>query len=150
MTKVWGPMGWMTLHAVSVCYPESPTPNDRKIISEFIDAFAGTITCANCRQHFFSLLSNYVRNVPSWLNSRRDLFLAVCRMHNDVNKRLDKPYPKTVTECLSFLKSATAYTPPSEFISKYISYLFRDWAVYGRGTSYQLVATNFINKMKIH
>ena len=148
MTAVWGPMGWMTLHAVSACYPDSPTPEDKIILSEFVHAFAATITCIHCRQHFSSLLSNYTQNVPSWLNSRRDLFLAVCRMHNDVNKRLDKPYPKTVDECLNALKHATSYTSPSEFIAKYISYLFRDWSIHGRGSAYQFIAFRDAEKMK--
>ena len=148
MTAVWGPMGWMTLHAVSACYPDSPTEQDKKILSEFMEAFAGTITCMNCRNHFSAMFSTYRKNVPSWLNSKRDLFLAICRMHNEVNKRLDKPYPKTVQECIHSLKHATSYTSPSEFIVKYISYLFRDWSVYGRGTAYQFIAFKYAEKMK--
>lgn len=148
MTAVWGPMGWMTLHAISACYPESPTDDDKKTISDFVNAFAATITCMNCRGHFSSMFSNYIKNVPSWLDSRRDLFLAICRMHNEVNKRLDKPYPKTVRECLDSLKNATTYTSPSEFITKYISYLFRDWSTYGRGTAYQFIAFRNAETMK--
>jgi len=148
MTAVWGPMGWMTLHAVSVCYPDLPSAEDKRIISEFLQSFAGTITCIHCRQHFSSMFSNYKQNVPSWLNSRRDLFLAVCRMHNEVNKRIDKPYPKTVKECLESLKHATSYTSPSEFIAKYILYLFRDWSTHGRGTAYQFSALKDVEKMK--
>jgi len=148
MTAVWGPMGWMTLHAASACYPDSPSEEDKKILSEFVDAFAGTITCVHCRSHFSSMFSNYTRSVPSWLDSKRDVFLAVCRMHNQVNKRLDKPSPKTVEECLNSLKNATSYTSPSVFIEKYISYLFRDWNTYGRGTAYQFVAFKYVEKMK--
>lgn len=148
MTAVWGPMGWMTLHAVSACYPDSPSDEDKRILLEFVYAFASTITCIHCRQHFSSMLSNYTRNIPSWLNSRHDLFVAVCRMHNEVNKRLDKPYPKTVEECLQSLKHATSYTSPSEFIARYISYLFRDWSIHGRGTAYQFVALKDAEKMK--
>jgi hypothetical protein len=141
-------MGWMTLHSISVCYPESPNEGDRRILSEFMDAFAGTITCVHCRTHFASLFSNYKQNVPSWLNSRRDLFLAICRMHNNVNKRLDKPYPKNISECLSTLKNATAYTSPSAFRQKYIDYLFRDWTIHGRMTSYQRIALTHADKMR--
>ena len=104
MTKVWGPLGWMMVHSVSVCYPETPTEMDKHVASEFMEAFGRTITCEQCRNHYATLFETYKRNVPTWLNSRRDFFLAICRMHNNVNKRLDKPTPSTVAECISTLK----------------------------------------------
>lgn len=148
MTKVWGPLGWMTAHSVSVCYPENPTDVDKHIAYEFMEAFGMTITCENCRNHFATLFETYKKNVPTWLNSRKDFFLAVCRMHNNVNKRLDKPVPSSVVDCLNSLKNATSYTSPSEFRQKYIEYLFRDWNQYGRFTSYYMHAINQVAKMK--
>lgn len=128
MTKVWGPMGWMTLHSISVCYPEEPTPTDKQILNEFMNAFGGCITCIYCRQHFGTMFSEYKQSYPGWANSRYDLFLAVCRMHNAVNKRLDKPYPKTVEECLNSLKNATSYTSPRDFRERYVNYAIGDWS----------------------
>ena len=127
MTKVWGPMGWMTLHSISICYPDEPTDVDKRILNEFMNAFGGSITCVHCRQHFAKMFSDYKSKIPSWLNTKKDLFLAICRMHNAVNKRLDKPQPKTVAECLAFLKLATSYTSPRDFREKYSAYLLRDW-----------------------
>jgi hypothetical protein len=69
-------------------------------------------------------------------------------MHNSVNKRLDKPRPSTVLECLNTLKNATKYTTPFEFRKKYIEYLFRDWNIHGRFTSYFFNAMIEIEKMK--
>ena len=148
MTKVWGPMGWMTLHSISVAYPDSPSESDKAILRSFMDSFGATITCANCRQHFGSMFAGYKRSVPSWANSKQDLFLAICRLHNTVNKRLDKPIPKTVSECIASLKVATTYTSQTEFRRKYIEYLQKDWTRFGRGMSYQFVAFNAIEKMK--
>jgi hypothetical protein len=148
MTKVWGPLGWMMAHSVSVCYPETPTDNDKRIASEFMEAFGRTITCEICRSHFSTLFQIYKRNVPTWLNSRKDFFLAVCRMHNNVNKRLDKPIPSSVLECLNSLKNATSYTSPSEFRKKYIDYLFRDWNIFGKATSYYFNAMPEVEKMR--
>jgi hypothetical protein len=148
MTKVWGPMGWMLVHSISVCYPEEPTADDKKILTEFMDAFCSTITCIHCRTHFTDTFNGYKRSVPSWLNSRRDLFIAICRLHNTVNKKLDKPYPKTVAECLSSLQNATRYTSAREFRTKYIEYLFRDWNTYGRGTHYQHIAIQYAKRMQ--
>lgn len=118
----------MTLHSISVCYPEEPTEADKKILNEFMNAFGSCITCIHCRQHFGTMFLEYKRTFPSWANSRYDLFLAICRMHNAVNKRLDKPYPKTVEECLNSLKNATAYTCPRDFRERYANYLIGDWS----------------------
>jgi hypothetical protein len=147
MTKVWGPMGWMTLHSISAAYPDKPTESDKKTLSDFMNAFGETITCIHCRQHFGSMFAGYKQNVPSWSNSKQDLFLAICRLHNTVNKRLDKPIPKTISECIASLKNATSYTSQTEFRNKYIEYLQRDWSIFGRGSSYQIVAFNAVKIM---
>jgi hypothetical protein len=148
MTQVWGPMGWMTLHSISVCYPESPTASQKQMLSDFMTAFAFTITCINCRRDFQQMFHTYKTTVPSWSNSKRDLFLAICRMHNTVNKKLDKPTPNTVAECLATLKNAVSYVKQSEFRSKYFDYLYKDWAFYGRGSSLQVAAFHYIELMK--
>ena len=141
-------MGWMLVHSISACYPEQPSLEDKKTVTDFMDAFCSTITCIHCRSHFTDIFNSYKRTIPSWLNSRRDLFIAICRLHNTVNKKLDKPYPKTVSECLDSLKNATRYTSQFEFRKRYIEYLFRDWNNYGRGTSYQFVALQNVKNMQ--
>lgn len=148
MTKVWGPMGWMLLHSISVAYPDNPTVNEKTLLNEFMNAFGITITCANCREHFGNMFRNYKNNVPTWTNSKQDLFLAICRLHNSVNQRIVKPTPSTVAECIESLKNATAYTSQFEFRKKYIEYLWKDWSSHGVGTSYQQVAINAIKNMK--
>ena len=148
MTKVWGPMGWMSLHSISVAYPDNPTQSDKSLLNEFMNSFAATITCIHCRQHFGSMFVGYKNSVPSWENSKQDLFIAICRLHNTVNNRLDKPIPKTVAECIASLKVATTYTNQFEFRKKYIEYLQKDWNIFGRGSSYQPVALNAIKVMQ--
>ena len=130
MTSRWGPMGWMTLHSISICYPVEPTLIDKQLLNEFMQAFGSTITCSICNEHFSKMFIGYKNNVPTWNNSREDLFIAVCRMHNTVNKRLNKPIPKNVGECLEVLKNATKYSPPSEFRKNYIEYLGTQWKNY--------------------
>jgi hypothetical protein len=127
MTAFWGPLGWMTLHSISVCYPEHPTLIDKKLLDEYMQAFGMTITCSICNDHFSKMFSGYKNSVPTWNDSKYDLFIAICRMHNTVNKRLNKPIPKTVGECLDVLQNATRYSPPSEFRKKYINYLDEQW-----------------------
>ena len=127
MTSHWGPLGWMTLHSISVCYPVEPTIIDKQVLDQFMQAFGLTITCSICNEHFSKMFSSYKTGVPTWNNSRYDLFIAICKMHNTVNRRINKPIPKTVGECLDMLRIATTYSSPSEFRKKYIEYLFSQW-----------------------
>lgn len=127
MTARWGPLGWMTLHSISVCYPDEPTFIDKQLLDEFMQAFGLTITCAICNDHFSKMFIGYKNAVPTWNTSRLDLVIAICKMHNTVNKRLNKPIPKNVGECLDFLINATKYSPPSEFRKNYIEYLEGQW-----------------------
>jgi hypothetical protein len=127
MTSRWGPLGWMTLHSISVCYPTEPTFIDKQLLDEFMQAFGLTITCSICNEHFASMFAGYKKAVPTWNNSRYDLFIAICKMHNTVNQRLNKPIGRTVGECLVMLENATKYSPPTEFRKKYIEYLGGQW-----------------------
>jgi len=128
MTAIWGPLGWMTLHSLSVAYPETPDQNDKTQLNQFMDAFSNSITCMDCRNHFFETFGKYKRDVSSWNASRYDLFLAICRMHNSVNKRIDKPAPRTVFECLESLRNATSRTSQLEFREKYFEHVIRNWS----------------------
>jgi len=127
MTAYWGPLGWMTLHSISMCYPVEPTVDDRQLLDQFMSGFVLTITCPHCNSHFSRMFADYKIGVPTWNNSRYDLFIAICKMHNIVNVRLNKPIPKTVGECLAVLENSTKYSPPSEFRKKYIEYLTNQW-----------------------
>ena len=127
MTALWGPLGWLTLHSISVCYPDEPTLADKTILNEFMSAFATTISCPSCNSHFINMFNIYKRSVPSWNNSKQDLFVAICKMHNTVNAKLNKPIPKTIGECLTILKNTTKYSPSSEFRKRYIEYLYGQW-----------------------
>lgn len=125
MTSVWGPMGWMTLHSISLLYPENPTPNDKQILMSFMKAFAECITCQYCERHFKVIFENYTRSHPEWANSRFDLFLFIARAHNTVNKRLEKPLKSSVQECLDAIAMASQYTTLTQFRKNYIDYVIQ-------------------------
>lgn len=133
MTSVWGPMGWITLHSISVAYPESPTSADKEILNRFMSKFEECITCPTCKGHFSLMFSRYKQIHPEWANSRYNLFLAICRMHNTVNKRLDKPLQKTVKDCLDALIVATRNNPSAVFRVSYIRHVARNWAAFQNG-----------------
>jgi hypothetical protein len=128
MTAVWGPLGWMTLHSLSVAYPESPDSNDKNQLNLFMQAFGDSITCIDCRNHFATTFSQYKSKVSNWNASRYDLFLAICRIHNSVNKRIDKPAPRSVLECLNTLRNATSQTDQLQFREKYFEHVIRNWS----------------------
>jgi Erv1 / Alr family len=125
MTSLWGPMGWMTLHSISLLYPEVPTASDKQILRGFLNEFAESITCPHCERHFKTMFDNYRFAHPEWANSRFDLFLFVARAHNTVNRRLEKPLKNTVQECLDAIASASQYTSLTEFRKKYIDYVIQ-------------------------
>lgn len=128
MTAIWGPMGWMTLHSISLLYPDSPTTEDVQILKKFLQDFAESITCPHCERHFKIMYENYRKKHPEWASSRFNLFLFIARAHNTVNKRLEKPIKNTVQECLDAIQNATQYTSPTEFRKKYIDYVVRTMA----------------------
>jgi len=128
MTARWGPLGWMTLHSVSLIYPETPTLEEKMIATRFIQLFADCISCPACNAHFKSMLELYKLAHPDYLSSRQKFAMFVFRAHNTVNARLDKPRPQTVAECMNTLKIATSQTSFKEFRESYILYLFNNWA----------------------
>jgi hypothetical protein len=148
MTAIWGPMGWMTLHSISVCYPENPSPHDIEILNYFMDSFKGCITCPHCKDDFESMFSKYKITHPDWNLSKYNLFLAIVRMHNTVNRRLNKPSPKSVAESLEVLRNATKYTTQQEFRQKYIDHVIRNWSSLHFTGSAAVIALQNAQKMQ--
>ena len=128
MTKYWGPLGWMTLHSISLNYPDTPSVEDKQILIRFMDNFTESITCQYCQSHFKTIFQNYKGLFPSWNSSKYDLFVFIARAHNTVNKRLDKPLIRTVAQCLETIKSNTKNTSLSRFRQSYINYLISNWS----------------------
>ena len=121
-------MGWMTLHSISMLYPESPSNADKVILKRYIELFRDTITCIHCYTHFKGLYDSYTRTHPDWAHSRFELFLFITRAHNAVNLRISKPRPSSVQECISAFESNTVVTSALTYRTKYIEYLLRTWS----------------------
>lgn len=146
MTSLWGPLGWMTLHSVSLLYPEKPSQAEKQIVKRFVDLLRDTITCPNCQQHFRIIYANYVSSHPEWADSKFDLFLFIARAHNTVNNRLSKPKPASMIECLNAYKSATQNTSGKGFRQAYINYLLRNYGREMSGEGYMKAAN--VREMK--
>jgi hypothetical protein len=126
-TKFWGPLGWMTLHSISSIYPENPTSEERLILEKFVEMFRETITCVHCKGHFTGMLNKYRQLHPEWSSSRYDFFLFVCRAHNTVNRRLDKPIFPTLQSCIERLQENTKVTSATTYRNAYLNYLVSNW-----------------------
>ena len=127
-TKFWGPLGWMTLHSVSAIYPENPTVEERLLLEQFVESFRECISCVHCKGHFTGMLNTYKKQHPEWSSSRYHFFLFVCRAHNTVNKRLDKPIIQTLNDCIETLKNATKVTSAAQYRQAYLNYLMSNWS----------------------
>jgi hypothetical protein len=126
-TKFWGPLGWMTLHSISAIYPENPTLEEKAILNSFMESFRESMTCPHCKGHFTRMFNTYRNSHPEWNATRFDFFLFVCRAHNTVNKRLDKPIFPTINDCIERLKLNTQQNSATTYRNAYINYLINNW-----------------------
>lgn len=127
MTAVWGPLGWMTLHSVATCYPETPTQTERELMYSWLDMFRDTITCPHCREHFSAMLQTYRATFPGMLNSRQDFALFTFRAHNAVNRRLRKPIQATLEDCMTTLQNNVKLRSARDYRISYINHATRHW-----------------------
>jgi hypothetical protein len=68
-------------------FPEHPTPDESATLRDFFALFARLYPCAECAQHFHSLITD----TPPQTKSRLSASLWLCTIHNQVNKSLGKP-----------------------------------------------------------
>ena len=73
------------------------------------------------------MLNKYRQIHPEWSSSRYHFFLFVCRAHNTVNRRLDKPVFPTLQSCIDRLQENTKVTSASAYRAAYLNYLVSNW-----------------------
>ena len=78
---------WSLLHSIAASYPNEPTEEDKKQITNFIYGLAHLFPCKICGSHLLKMLNK--EGVHA--NSREDLVNYICKIHNIVNKVLEKP-----------------------------------------------------------
>ena len=127
MTSIWGPLGWMTLHSVASCYPDTPVPSEKTLMQTWLDMFQSTITCPSCREHFGVALTSYRRQYPRMLSSREEFLVATFRLHNAVNRRLNKPIHASVAACFEQLRNNVRSRTARDYRIAYINHIQRFW-----------------------
>jgi len=67
-------------------YPDNPSREDERMISQFMNAFARFYPCTYCAKDFQDNLAKS----PVKARSREDLSMWLCEQHNLVNEKLGK------------------------------------------------------------
>ncbi|KAI1756902.1 ERV/ALR sulfhydryl oxidase domain-containing protein [Xylaria castorea] len=82
-----GRASWKLLHTMMARFPEKPTEEDSLALKTYIKLFARLYPCGDCASHFQQLLKKF----PPQISSRNTAAGWACHVHNQVNKRLEKP-----------------------------------------------------------
>ncbi|KAJ3410718.1 hypothetical protein HDV05_003464 [Chytridiales sp. JEL 0842] len=82
-----GRSAWKLLHTMAGKFPAEPTPDQQNTLLDFIYLFAQLYPCGECARHFKLVLEAHPPNVTS----REGVSQWACKVHNVVNKRLEKP-----------------------------------------------------------
>ena len=83
---IWGPPMWISLHSITLNYPEKPTLCQENMIREFFWNVQFVLPCEMCRNHYAEM----IRTHPPITKDRRSLVYWLIDRHNQVNKRLGK------------------------------------------------------------
>ncbi|KAG6856398.1 hypothetical protein H0H87_005016 [Tephrocybe sp. NHM501043] len=74
-------------HTMTLRFPEKPTSDERSALNSYFHLTARLYPCGECAEEFQMLLKKF----PPQTASRRSASLWLCSLHNEVNKRLNKP-----------------------------------------------------------
>ena len=78
---------WSLLHSIAASYPNEPTEEDKKQITNFLYGLANLFPCKICGNHLLRML----KKEGIHADSREELVNYICKIHNIVNKVLEKP-----------------------------------------------------------
>jgi FAD-linked sulfhydryl oxidase len=87
--EVWGPHYWMFLHTVAANYPIKPTALERKVHYRLIHNFHEFLPHRRIAAEFVDLLK--ANPVTPYLDTRDDFVRWMHHLHNEINRKLDKP-----------------------------------------------------------
>jgi hypothetical protein len=87
--EIWGPHYWFFLHTIALTYPKYPNAITKKKYYEFFRNFYLFIPVSSIANEYEQLLLKYPL-VP-YLDDRKSLVKWIHFIHNQINKKLEKP-----------------------------------------------------------
>lgn len=87
--EVWGPHAWIFLHSITLEYPDYPTGEDKRNMSNFMNSLKYVLPCEKCRINFENHLEQYPLT-NDILSSKSNLIKWLIDIHNSVNKMNNK------------------------------------------------------------
>ena len=86
--SIWGPSAWLYLHLLSFSYPDNPTKQDISNHKIFLESFGKTLPCIKCKNNYKNHIKNF--DIDNALTSKVNFINFIWKLHNKVNKALDK------------------------------------------------------------
>lgn len=90
--RFWGPSTWRFLHCVSLSYPKHPSIDRKHMMNAFLIGFCGLLPCDSCSHHCLNYILKNPLTEKELENMDNEIPRRFFRMHNMVNKRLEKPH----------------------------------------------------------
>jgi len=87
MTDYWGPRQWYWYHTISHDAPEECDQAQQKLYLETLMLMTKLLPCTDCYNHFNQICQKKKMD----FKTRENLISWFFEVHNQVNKRLDKP-----------------------------------------------------------
>lgn len=87
--NVWGPHAWHFLHAISFNYPNEPTKLVQEKAFSLFDSLKDLLPCIICQLHYRTHFNE--KEVRDAVTCRSKLMTWVIKLHNTVNRSLNKP-----------------------------------------------------------
>ncbi|GFG35954.1 hypothetical protein Cfor_10199 [Coptotermes formosanus] len=82
-----GNQTWGLLHTMAAYYPDKPTPEERSDMANFFTTFSKFYPCHECAKD----LQEQLKLTPPVTDSQHALSQWLCRVHNNINRRIGKP-----------------------------------------------------------
>ena len=101
---------WNMLHRLAATFDKEPTPERQREAAEFFRLFGKFYPCEWCAKHFREMLDEH----PIQTANNRELSLWLCKLHNIVNERLNKPqFPCTLDALKERWGNCGCFDPPA-------------------------------------
>jgi FAD-linked sulfhydryl oxidase len=78
---------WTLLHTMAAYLPDRPNAAEQAQLIQFMHALSVFYPCKECAMHFRAVM----KVIPPVVRTQEEFSAWMCRVHNEVNKRLGKP-----------------------------------------------------------